>query len=416
MPRSARRSTAACRPIPPARPTAAELRAVLSGRAQAGGRRRQRRRTAPRPPAGPQAPAAARRRSWPSDRARRARRTLAADRRADRARQGAGAAVRARRRVLGQPASACSSAAPTGQWLVSPVGDATNETLVNGETLTAPAPAAPGRRDRGRPPGEGHRQDAAHRARGRMSGDLGRNRRRGTAASGPPAAAVRRLPRGCVGGGRCALRRGPRTGDSSPASRGGAGEEEPGIQSEPLWTKPAEPRDLASSSIPTPPPVEVSRPRLGRPSATPSTRRRSAPGCVRRRSDGSAARPCRRAGHAVRRRPGDPADRAIRVSATNAAAAVDRRRPAWRPAGARSGAGPDRPQKRARVHARPRIVFLGDFFDDEGFGLEVLLRVFELVLEAPGASASIAGNHDEALSYDGVRFARPCRRPTSPSS
>ena len=58
-------------------------------------------------------------------------------------------------------------------------------------------------------------------------------------------------------------------------------------------------------------------------------------------------------------------------------------------------AGPDRPQ----------LVFLGDFFDDEGFGLEVLLRVFELILEAPGDVCVIAGNHDEALSYDGVRFA-----------
>ncbi|MFT8247160.1 metallophosphoesterase [Roseomonas sp. BN140053] len=54
---------------------------------------------------------------------------------------------------------------------------------------------------------------------------------------------------------------------------------------------------------------------------------------------------------------------------------------------------------------RPRIVFLGDFFDDEGYGLEVLLRVFELVLEAPECICVIAGNHDEALSYDGVHFA-----------
>jgi hypothetical protein len=55
--------------------------------------------------------------------------------------------------------------------------------------------------------------------------------------------------------------------------------------------------------------------------------------------------------------------------------------------------------------APPRIVFLGDLFDDEGFGLEVLLRVFELVIEAPERICLIAGNHDEALSYDGVRFA-----------
>jgi hypothetical protein len=54
---------------------------------------------------------------------------------------------------------------------------------------------------------------------------------------------------------------------------------------------------------------------------------------------------------------------------------------------------------------KPRIVFLGDLFDDEGFGLEVLLRVFELIVEAPDRVCLIAGNHDEALSYDGVRFA-----------
>ena len=28
----------------------------------------------------------------------------------------------------------------------------------------------------------------------------------------------------------------------------------------------------------------------------------------------------------------------------------------------------------------PRIVFLGDFFDDEGYSLKVLLRVFELII------------------------------------
>jgi Calcineurin-like phosphoesterase len=54
--------------------------------------------------------------------------------------------------------------------------------------------------------------------------------------------------------------------------------------------------------------------------------------------------------------------------------------------------------------SKPRIVFLGDLFDDEGFGLEVLLRVFELILENPALVCVIAGNHDEALSYDGTRF------------
>ena len=53
----------------------------------------------------------------------------------------------------------------------------------------------------------------------------------------------------------------------------------------------------------------------------------------------------------------------------------------------------------------PRIVFLGDLFDDEGFGLEVLLRIFALIVDAPEQICVLAGNHDEALSYDGARFA-----------
>jgi hypothetical protein len=55
--------------------------------------------------------------------------------------------------------------------------------------------------------------------------------------------------------------------------------------------------------------------------------------------------------------------------------------------------------------AWPRIIFLGDFIDDEGFGLELLLRIFELIAEAPERVCVIAGNHDEALSFDGARFA-----------
>lgn len=55
--------------------------------------------------------------------------------------------------------------------------------------------------------------------------------------------------------------------------------------------------------------------------------------------------------------------------------------------------------------AAPRIIFLGDFVDDEGFALEVLVRVFELIIEAPQRICVIAGNHDEALSYDGETFA-----------
>ncbi len=53
----------------------------------------------------------------------------------------------------------------------------------------------------------------------------------------------------------------------------------------------------------------------------------------------------------------------------------------------------------------PRLIFLGDFVDDEGLALEVLLRVFDLISNAPERVCVIAGNHDEALSYDGTRFA-----------
>ena len=51
------------------------------------------------------------------------------------------------------------------------------------------------------------------------------------------------------------------------------------------------------------------------------------------------------------------------------------------------------------------IIFLGDLFDDEGLGLELLLRVFELILAAPDRVCVVVGNHDEALTYDGNRFA-----------
>jgi len=99
-----------------------------------------------------------------------------------------------------------------------------------------------------------------------------------------------------------------------------------------------------------------------------------------------------------------PADRAVRVSA------MDDASPLWiigdlhgdlfaleaALALIRRHAPPD--------GAPPRIIFLGDFIDDEGFGLEVLLRVFELVVQAPQHICVIAGNHDEALSYDGKQF------------
>ena len=52
----------------------------------------------------------------------------------------------------------------------------------------------------------------------------------------------------------------------------------------------------------------------------------------------------------------------------------------------------------------PRIVLLGDLFDDGGYGLETLLRVFELMLGRPAHLCLLAGNHDEALGYNGSRF------------
>ncbi len=52
----------------------------------------------------------------------------------------------------------------------------------------------------------------------------------------------------------------------------------------------------------------------------------------------------------------------------------------------------------------PRLIFLGDFIDDEGLALEVLLRVFELILESPERVCVLVGNHDEGLSHDGTRF------------
>ncbi|MDQ3518143.1 MAG: metallophosphoesterase [Gemmatimonadota bacterium] len=54
--------------------------------------------------------------------------------------------------------------------------------------------------------------------------------------------------------------------------------------------------------------------------------------------------------------------------------------------------------------AHARIVLLGDLFDDGGYGLETLLRVFELILERPQTLCLLAGNHDEALGYNGARF------------
>lgn len=60
---------------------------------------------------------------------------------------------------------------------------------------------------------------------------------------------------------------------------------------------------------------------------------------------------------------------------------------------AEAGAGP-----------APAFVFLGDLFDDGGYGLEILLRVFELAAGDPARVCVLAGNHDEALGWDGARL------------
>lgn len=54
--------------------------------------------------------------------------------------------------------------------------------------------------------------------------------------------------------------------------------------------------------------------------------------------------------------------------------------------------------------ADARIVFLGDLFDDGVHAAEVVLRVFELVLDGPMRVTVIAGNHDEALAFADGRF------------
>jgi len=103
---------------------------------------------------------------------------------------------------------------------------------------------------------------------------------------------------------------------------------------------------------------------------------------------------------------GHAADRAIRVSAMDAAS------PLWIVGdlhgdllALESALAQIRHYSQSGDGTPPRIIFLGDFFDDEGFGLEVLLRVFELIIEAPQLVCVIAGNHDEALTCDGDRFA-----------
>ena len=59
-------------------------------------------------------------------------------------------------------------------------------------------------------------------------------------------------------------------------------------------------------------------------------------------------------------------------------------------------------QRETPSGSTPRLIFLGDFFDDAGYGLEVLLRVFRLIGAAPESVCVVIGNHEEALqSADG---------------
>jgi hypothetical protein len=51
----------------------------------------------------------------------------------------------------------------------------------------------------------------------------------------------------------------------------------------------------------------------------------------------------------------------------------------------------------------PRIVFLGDLFDDGGYPSETILRVLELACSSPGQITWIAGNHDDAFGYDAAQ-------------
>lgn len=54
---------------------------------------------------------------------------------------------------------------------------------------------------------------------------------------------------------------------------------------------------------------------------------------------------------------------------------------------------------RAFDSSRPAtIVFLGDLIDDGRDGFEVVLRVFEMLVDDPAGTCFVAGNHDEALA------------------
>jgi hypothetical protein len=57
------------------------------------------------------------------------------------------------------------------------------------------------------------------------------------------------------------------------------------------------------------------------------------------------------------------------------------------------------------------LVFLGDFFDDDGYNALIMLKLFGLIIENKSRICLLAGNHDEGLSHDGSSFSSsvdPC--------
>ena len=59
----------------------------------------------------------------------------------------------------------------------------------------------------------------------------------------------------------------------------------------------------------------------------------------------------------------------------------------------------------------PKLVFLGDLFDDGVDSYEVVLRIAQLIRDQPDAVCLLAGNHDEGLAFDDGKFhssVQPC--------
>ena len=67
-------------------------------------------------------------------------------------------------------------------------------------------------------------------------------------------------------------------------------------------------------------------------------------------------------------------------------------------------------------HGPARIVLLGDLFDDGGYGLETLLRVFELMLQRRRTCASLPAITTRRSVTTGRASRRPCPHRISPTS